>query len=127
MHARTHTRMHARMHACTHTVQFIYAWGSPGFVGDNYFWDTGSAAHCQFGFFYGEDPLWDEAGCGPQSTCCSFNNPPWFHWQFPQPTSDDIEMRVCKNEGPSNEDMTFLSIVRTSLALSLYFVALLTV
>ena len=90
---------------CSNTELASQAWGPPGFVGDNYFCDTGSRQHCSFGLFYGEDPLWDGAGCGPQSTCCSLNNPPWFHRQFPQPTSDNIEMRVCKDEGPSNEDI----------------------
>ena len=59
----------------------------------------------QSGRFYSEDPLWDGAGCGPQSTCCSFNNPPWFYKQLPQPTTDAIEMRVCRNEPASNEDI----------------------
>ena len=45
--------------------------------------------------FYPVDPLWDGAGCGSTSTCCSFNNPPWFCKQLPQPTTDDIELRLC--------------------------------
>ena len=52
-----------------------------------------------------DDPLWDGAGCGPQSTCCSFNNPPWFYKQLPQPTTDSIEMRLCRNDPVSNEDV----------------------
>ena len=47
------------------------------------------------GFFYGDDPLWDGAGCGPQNTCCSFNTPPWF---YRQPPLDDIEMRLYRNQ-----------------------------
>ena len=43
-------------------------------------------------------PLWDGAGCGPNSTCCAFNNPPWFHRELPESTTDDIEMRLCKDE-----------------------------
>ncbi len=50
------------------------------------------------GFFYGGDPLWDGAGCGPLNTCCTFNNPPWFYKELPAPTTDDIEMRVCKDQ-----------------------------
>ncbi len=42
------------------------------------------------------DPLWDGAGCGPLSSCCSFNNPPWFYKQLA--TDDNIEMRVCTTE-----------------------------
>ena len=83
----------------------------PPFVGnDSYFCDTGSKQRYQRGVFYNEDPLWDGAGCGPLNTCCSFNNPPWFHKLLPQPTTDDIEMRVCKNDNPSNEDIAIETI-----------------
>ena len=77
----------------------------PAFVGDDYFCDTGVRETALVGMFYGDDPLWDSAGCGPRNTCCSFNNPPWFHKQLPQPTTDDIEMRVCRDEDASNEDI----------------------
>ena len=43
---------------------------------------------------YPEDPLWDGQGCGPSSTCCSFNTPPWFAKELPSPTTDDVEMRL---------------------------------
>ena len=69
----------------------------PPFVGTDYFCDTGSKQRYQLSVFYNEDPLWDGAGCGPLNTCCSFNNPPWFHKLLPQPTTDDIEMRACKD------------------------------
>ena len=53
----------------------------PAFVGDDYFCDTGNDGRSQF-IFYGDDPLWDGAGCGPLNTCCAFNNPPWFYKQL---------------------------------------------
>ena len=53
-----------------------------------------------------DDPLWDGQGCGGTSTCCSFNNPPWFCKQLPQPTTDDIELRLCADEPIGNEDTT---------------------
>ena len=73
----------------------------PSFVGHDYFCDTGSENIVQ-NIFYGDDPLWDGAGCGPFSTCCSWNSPPWFRKEI-SPTSDDIEMRVCSDEDESNE------------------------
>ncbi len=45
--------------------------------------------------FYAADPLWDGQDCGPTSTCCIFNNPPWFCKQLPQPTNTDLEVRLC--------------------------------
>ena len=77
----------------------------PAFVRDDYFCDTGVRGTALFGTFYGDDPLWDGAGCGPMSTCCDLNTPPWFYKQLPQPTTDDIEMRVCRDEDASNEDI----------------------
>ena len=55
---------------------------------------------------YSNDPLWDGHGCISSNPCCSFNNPPWFYKQLPQPTTDDIEIRVCRDEDASNEDVT---------------------
>lgn len=34
----------------------------------------------------------------PTSSCCIFNRPPWFCTLLPQPTTDDIELRICLNE-----------------------------
>ena len=31
--------------------------------------------------------------------------PPWFYKQLPQPTTDAIQMRVCRNEDADNEDI----------------------
>ena len=80
---------------------------APSFVGTDYFCDSGNQNNiAPSGVFFGDDPLWDGAGCGPQSTCCSFNNPPWFYKQLPQPTTDGIEMRVCRDQGAGDEDIS---------------------
>ena len=36
-------------------------------------------------------------GCGSSSSCCDNPDLPWFVKELPQPTTDDIELRVCKN------------------------------
>ena len=77
----------------------------PLFVGQDYFCDSGIFASNYF-----LDPLWDGAGCGSTSTCCSFNNPPWFHKELPSLTSDDIEMRVCCDQLRSDEDIAMSSV-----------------
>ena len=76
----------------------------PSFVGDDYFCDTGadtSPPVCDLNTGAGvfpDDPLWDGEGCGPNtSTCCEFNNPPWFCKTLPQPTTDDLEVRLCSD------------------------------
>lgn len=75
----------------------------PDFIRNNYFCDTGSRTPGGFQF-YGADPLWDGSGCGQISSCCSFNNPPWFYRSLVA-TSDDIELRVCRDSPVSNEDI----------------------
>ena len=69
----------------------------PPWVGQDYFCDTAVEdwARQRSNNLYPDDPLWDGRGCGATSTCCSFNNPPWFSKQLPSPTTDDIEMRLC--------------------------------
>ena len=78
----------------------------PSFVGQNYFcesgitlWDTQT-----FIFWPNGDPLWDGQGCGSNSTCCTFNSPPWFNVQLPSPTTDDIEVRICGDQPIGDED-----------------------
>ena len=57
----------------------------PSFVGNDYFCNTGNN-------------LWTEYGCGLNSNCCQFNNPPNFCKTLPQSTTDDLEVRICKDE-----------------------------
>ena len=85
----------------------------PDFVGDDYFCDSGTRVWSLRGGagwneVYTEDPLWDGSGCGPTSSCCTFNSPPWFCKELPQPTTDDIELRLCR---------TFFSIRDTQIKL----------
>ena len=71
----------------------------PPFVGHDFFCETGSRAETEYDDITFEgDPLWDGEGCDSQADCCMFNRPPWFCKELPEPTTDDIEMRVCLNE-----------------------------
>ena len=67
---------------------------SPPFMGGDYFCESGDNLRDGSGF-HGDDPLWDGEGCSASSTCCSFNDPPYFTKQLSSPTSDDIEARIC--------------------------------
>ena len=66
----------------------------PSFVGGDYFCESGANSGGSSGF-HGDDPLWDGEGCSASSTCCSFNDPPYFTKQLSSPTSDNIEARIC--------------------------------
>ena len=80
----------------------------PSFVGNDYYCETGIDYSYANGVFYEDaDPLWDGEGCGSTSTCCEFNNSPWFCKQLPQPTTEDIEVRVCDHSGTQFDDTPF--------------------
>ena len=96
------TRSNYDVCPCTKT-DAVFTGVIPPFVGQDYFCDTGSRYNYQ-NRIYSHDPLWDGHGCGARSTCCSFNSPPWFCKQLPQPTTDDIELRLCSDQSTSNED-----------------------
>ena len=102
------TRANSWTCPCTRP-DITYTGTIPPFIGQDYFCDTGSRGRYQH-IFYPDDPLWNGQGCGGTSTCCSFNNPPWFCKQLSQPTTDDIELRLCANDDKSDED-TPLEIV----------------
>ena len=90
---------------CTNTR---YNWPDqlPSFIQNNYFCDTGNPGPIwgSGSTYYSDDPLWDGAGCGKNSTCCQFNNPPWFYSTLPQATMDDMEVRLCFGEAADNEN-----------------------
>ncbi len=69
----------------------------PTYVGNNYFCDSGVSDGVSTGALYLDNPLWDGAGCSRSSTCCEFNRPPWFYRHLPEPTVDDVEVRVCRD------------------------------
>ena len=70
----------------------------PSFVGDNYYCESGNpGTWWQNDFLYNTDPLWDGEQC--EGECCSNGkSPPWFSVELPNPTTDDIEVRICSLE-----------------------------
>ena len=59
-----------------------------------YFFCDGDTEDCR--------PLWNGGTC---KNCNSSSNPPWFYRQLQNHTTDDIEMRVCRDELASNENV----------------------
>ena len=83
----------------------------PDAVGQDFFCDTGNPAFSSTAaIFYADNPLWDGDGCAPGNVCCSNDNPPYFNKTLSGPTTDNIEMRVCRDEGASNEDIAIESV-----------------
>ena len=77
----------------------------PSFVGQNYFCETGLTRWPGTGgvLWPDGDPLWDGQGCGPTSSCCTLNSPPWFNVQLSSPTTDYIEVRICSDRYGNND------------------------
>jgi len=42
-------------------------------------------------------------GCGEDSICRQFNNPPWFYSSLPQVIRDNVEVCLCSTQPSSNE------------------------
>ena len=74
----------------------------PTFVSQDYFCDRSRGIH--------SGPLWDGAGCKTQNPCCTMNDPPWFYKDLQEPTTADIELRLCRDEGAANEDIALQKV-----------------
>uniref|UniRef100_A0A1X7SRV9 Fibrinogen C-terminal domain-containing protein n=1 Tax=Amphimedon queenslandica TaxID=400682 RepID=A0A1X7SRV9_AMPQE len=81
---------------------------APSFVGSNYYCEAGyqGSDFPQHGELYSSDPLWDGKDCGSsETTCCQSSLIPWFYKSISDYTTDDIEMRICCDEGTDDEDV----------------------
>ena len=77
----------------------------PSFVGDNYYCESGNpTSRFTHNHLYASDPLWDGQQC--EGACCSNGkSPPWFSVELPNPTTDDIEVRICIAESTYADDV----------------------
>ena len=78
----------------------------PAFVGNDYFCESGLHSEWNEEFvLFSDDVLWDGQNCTSNSTCCQFNNPPWFTRNLTNATTDDIELRICTNSPITFDDV----------------------
>ena len=79
---------------------------SPEFVGEKFYCESANPSDMldSTGFLYVSDKLWDNQQCSNEGTCCTNVSLPWFNVTFSEPTSDDIEVRICGDESTDNED-----------------------
>ena len=71
----------------------------PSFVHENYYCESGYIDNAAVSAIRLDDPVWDGDGCFPQNSCCSDPSLPWFYRQIPLTASEDIEARICRDEG----------------------------
>ena len=74
--------------------------GPQQFVGNHYFCESGKVSSTEI---TPNDKLWDGLMCSSEGTCCTDKTLPWLNRELPKPTSDDIEVRICGDEGTDNE------------------------
>ena len=78
---------------------------TPSYVGNDYYCESGATMSTfSSNKFYPDDILWDGQQCGSrESPCCSSSTIPWFIKTLPQSVTDDIELRMCSNQGYPDE------------------------
>ena len=84
----------------------------PAFVGSDYYCETGNNANGVLFQFFPNDRLWDGQQCvGAEASCCTPHpNMPWFTRTLNEATMEDIEVRVCGDQGIDDED-TMLQVI----------------
>ena len=88
-----------------------YAAIPPPFVGNDYYCESGLNAPPFSSILYADDPLWDGQNCnGPESTCCTNPNMPWFLKTLNETTTDNIELRVCGEYGLEETPLDIIEI-----------------
>ena len=78
-------------------------------MGEDYFCESGTNSGTANGYHL-YDPLWDGQNCTSTSTCCSFNNPPYFTKRLPNPTTDDLEVRLCLLDSGDDAPIEFIEL-----------------
>ena len=79
---------------------------SPAFVGSDYYCEAGLNNPPWQSVLYFNDTLWDGHHCnGLMRTCCDPPNLPCFCKELPEPTTDDLEFRLCGNQAVADEDV----------------------
>ena len=75
------------------------------FIGDDYFCESGNPNTGWSKQLYSDDRLWDGFNCrNLEVSCCNAEGLPWFYKQLSSPITEDIELRVCGDQGRVDED-----------------------
>ena len=86
-------------------------WSPPSFVGSDYYCESGNPLNTSpdsatYMTFFDSDVLWDRQLCRhDEVTCCDPTNLPWFCKTFPTSITENLEVRICLDEGPDNENV----------------------
>ena len=78
----------------------------PSFIGNDSYCESGlPAGQAWQHVLYPSDPLWDGQQCNRnEGPCCTNSSMPWFIKTLSETTTENIELRVCSNQGHLDED-----------------------
>ena len=98
-----------REHIWTYAANCLCTGGGalfPIFVGSDYYCESGLNTDPWDHVLYSNDTLWDGQDCRrSERTWCDPPNLPWFCKKLPEPTTDDLEVRVCADQPRRDEDV----------------------
>ena len=77
----------------------------PPFVRDNYYFESGTTGGVQHARYFISNPLWDGYGCSSKDNCCTHPNLPWFYRQIPLTSRENLEARICYDQGFADESV----------------------
>ena len=76
----------------------------PSFVGEHYYCHSGGPIYPSSSSYYTNAPLWQGTGCThSKDNCCANFGMPYFYREFFFNQHESIEVRICSNEGYSQE------------------------
>jgi len=75
----------------------------PSFVQDHYYCESAIVGRYTRGKHYTDDLLWDGLLCTEDNNCCAQAGQPYFFRQLAVPQSDDIEVRICRDQNVDDE------------------------
>ena len=101
-------RRHVWTYAAGHNGRCLchpnnFASPPPSFVGQHYYCDGWPQSYSHT--WYPQYRLWDGEGCPAGNTCCDPPNLPWFHRTLNATITHDLEVRLCRDQEASNEDV----------------------
>ena len=83
----------------------------PKFAFDNWYCESGNPTATVEYIFFPNDVLWDGKDCTlKEPPCCQRSWLPYFHKDVGGVSTDNIELRLCHDEGFSNEDVPIESM-----------------
>ena len=85
----------------------------PDFVGEDYFCEGPiklSSEDIASDMLHPNNVLWNGEDCGENSDCCTRLPHPYFVKQLEQPTTDDIDLRMCNANGSEDVALELVEI-----------------